>query len=65
MKLRLAACGLLAWLAAEASATALTYKLLANERACFYAAGESKGQKLAFYFAVRPIVVLATAPQYV
>ncbi len=53
MKLRLAAYGALAWLAAEASATALTYKLLANDRACFYAAAETKGQKMAFYFAVR------------
>jgi hypothetical protein len=34
------------------SATALTYKLLANEKACFFANVENKGAKIAFYFAV-------------
>ncbi len=53
MKLSPITYGLFAWLAAEASATALTYKLLANEKACFYTDTETKAQKLAFYFAVR------------
>ena len=35
------------------SATALTYKLAPNEKACFFSFAEHKGQKLAFYFAVR------------
>jgi hypothetical protein len=34
-------------------ATALTYRLEAHEKACFYATVENKGTKLAFYFAVR------------
>lgn len=34
------------------SATALTYKLQPNEKACFFSFAEQKGQKLAFYFAV-------------
>ena len=40
-----------------ASATALTYKLVPNEKACFFSFAEQKGQKLAFYFAVRFLVV--------
>lgn len=38
----------------EASATALTYKVEANERACFYAWVDKVGEKVAFYFAVLP-----------
>lgn len=34
------------------SATALTYKLAPNEKACFFTFVEEKGAKLAFYFAV-------------
>lgn len=34
-------------------ATALTYRLEAHEKACFFAQVENKGTKLAFYFAVR------------
>ena len=34
-------------------ATALTYRLEAHEKACFFANVENKGTKLAFYFAVR------------
>lgn len=34
--------------------TALTYRLEAHEKACFFAKTENKGTKLAFYFAVRP-----------
>lgn len=45
--------GLLACLVAQVSATALTYKLQAHEKACFYTATKNKGEKIAFYFAVR------------
>ncbi|CAK7272292.1 hypothetical protein SEPCBS57363_005056 [Sporothrix epigloea] len=45
--------GLAAWFAADVAATALTYKLAAGEKACFYAQAPSKGQKIAFYFAVQ------------
>lgn len=34
------------------SATALTYKLTANEKACFFTNVEQKNTKVAFYFAV-------------
>ncbi|KAL6706266.1 hypothetical protein ACN47E_005556 [Coniothyrium glycines] len=34
-------------------ATALTYRLEAHEKACFFATTEHKGTKLAFYFAVQ------------
>ncbi|KAI0186911.1 emp24/gp25L/p24 family/GOLD-domain-containing protein [Astrocystis sublimbata] len=44
---------LLAWLVSVVSATALTYKIGANERACFFAAPHKQGQKIAFYFAVQ------------
>lgn len=54
MKLSALAYGLVALFVSEASATALTYKLTANEKACFYANNQDKGQKIAFYFAVRP-----------
>ncbi|RDW88257.1 endosomal cargo receptor (Erp3) [Coleophoma cylindrospora] len=53
MKLSLLSCGLLASLAPLVSATALTYKLVANEKACFYTDVENKGTKIAFYFAVQ------------
>ena len=43
----------MAWVASTVSATALTYRILANEKACFYAATDNKGVKIAFYFAVR------------
>jgi len=35
-------------------ATALTYKIDANEHACFYAWVDQVGEKIAFYFAVSP-----------
>jgi len=47
------AVGLLAMAIPSVSATALTYKLEANEKACFYAAVEGVGSKIAFYFAVQ------------
>src|SRR5438045_963548 len=34
------------------TATALTYKIEANEKACFYAWIDNVGEKIAFYFAV-------------
>jgi len=45
--------GLLASISPLVSATALTYKLSANEQACFYSNVENKGAKVAFYFAVQ------------
>lgn len=53
MQLTTFAYGLIALFASQVSATALTYKLVANEKACFYANNQEKGQKIAFYFAVR------------
>jgi hypothetical protein len=53
MKATLLSAGLLAWLVSMVSATALTYKLNAHEKACFYAAAEKENIKIAFYFAVR------------
>ncbi|KAI1342055.1 SKIP/SNW domain-containing protein [Xylariaceae sp. FL0016] len=53
MRTTLLSIGLLAWLVSLVSATALTYKLSANEKACFYAAPEKAGLKIAFYFAVQ------------
>ena len=35
-------------------ATALTYKIDANEKGCFYAWVDKVGEKVAFYFAVSP-----------
>lgn len=52
MQLPLLSYGLWALLAARATATALTYKLNANEKACFYTATQHKDEKIAFYFAV-------------
>ncbi|KAI1173687.1 SKIP/SNW domain-containing protein [Nemania sp. FL0916] len=53
MKTTLLSVGLLAWLISLVSATALTYKIQANERACFYTTPHKLGQKIAFYFAVQ------------
>ncbi|KAF1813875.1 hypothetical protein P152DRAFT_457247 [Eremomyces bilateralis CBS 781.70] len=44
---------LLTFLLSSVSATALTYKLAANENTCFFATTEQKGQKISFYFAVQ------------
>lgn len=43
---------LVAYLLPLVSATALTYKLTPNEKACFFSYVDEKGAKLAFYFAV-------------
>lgn len=53
MRTSLLSVGLLAWFVSVVSATALTYKMSANENACFYATSNKPGQKMAFYFAVR------------
>ncbi|KAH7323924.1 emp24/gp25L/p24 family/GOLD-domain-containing protein [Rhexocercosporidium sp. MPI-PUGE-AT-0058] len=53
MKFSILASGLLACLSPLVSATALTYKLGANEKACFFSNIENKGAKIAFYFAVQ------------
>ncbi|KAK1760884.1 emp24/gp25L/p24 family/GOLD-domain-containing protein [Echria macrotheca] len=53
MQLPLLSCGLLAVLAAHVSATALTYKMQPHEKACFYTATKTRGEKVAFYFAVQ------------
>ncbi|XXG99835.1 hypothetical protein Hte_006176 [Hypoxylon texense] len=53
MKPTLLSVGLFAYFVSLVSATALTYKISANEKACFYAAPEKKGAKVAFYFAVQ------------
>ncbi|KAL1876594.1 hypothetical protein VTK73DRAFT_9258 [Phialemonium thermophilum] len=53
MQLPVLTFGLLACLFSQALATALTYKLAANEKACFYALTTNRGEKIAFYFAVQ------------
>jgi hypothetical protein len=45
--------GLMATAIPLASATALTYKVDASEKACFYADVPKQDTKIAFYFAVR------------
>lgn len=45
--------GVLAAVVSVVNATALTYRLAANEKACFFTNVEKKGSKLAFYFAVQ------------
>ena len=53
MRLQSLALGLFATLVSSVSATALTYKVEANEKACFYANVDQMNAKVAFYFAVR------------
>ncbi|KAI9676400.1 MAG: hypothetical protein M1817_000557 [Caeruleum heppii] len=53
MQILLVVLGLVAYLASLISATALTYKLTPNEKACFFTFVEQKGAKVAFYFAVQ------------
>lgn len=55
MQLTSLAYGLFALLISQVSATALTYRLVANEKVCFYAQNQDKFQKIAFYFAVRDL----------
>ena len=47
------AAGIIACMVTDVAATALTYKLSANERACFYTDTKKDEEKIAFYFAVR------------
>lgn len=54
--------GLVAYFLPLVSATALTYKLSPNEKACFFSYVEEKGAKLAFYFAVNPPPTLSSLP---
>ncbi|RJE25186.1 Endosomal cargo receptor Erp3 [Aspergillus sclerotialis] len=53
MRLQSLALGLLATLVSSVSATALTYKVEASEKACFYTNVEQMNSKIAFYFAVQ------------
>ncbi|TVY50849.1 putative membrane protein [Lachnellula cervina] len=53
MKFSILSCSFLACVSPLVSATALTYKLSANEKACFFSNVENKGAKIAFYFAVQ------------
>ncbi|KAF2023567.1 hypothetical protein EK21DRAFT_80609 [Setomelanomma holmii] len=53
MRTTLALASLLACLISSVYATALTYRLEAHEKACFFSHTEHKGTKLAFYFAVQ------------
>lgn len=46
------------------NATALTYKIDANEKACFYTWIDKVGEKMAFYFAVSLISLLHTDFRY-
>jgi hypothetical protein len=43
---------LLAFLTARVAATALTFKIGANEKSCFFTNVDQKNAKIAFYFAV-------------
>ena len=52
MRAYLTLASLLACSFSYVSATALTYKLVANEKACFFSNVEQQGAKIAFYFAV-------------
>ncbi|KAL2040725.1 hypothetical protein N7G274_006704 [Stereocaulon virgatum] len=52
-QLRLALLSLLTYLFSLASSTALTYKLVPNEKACFFTQVDQQGAKIAFYFAVQ------------
>ena len=56
MRMYLTWISLLTYFFSYASATALTYKLIANEKACFFSNVEQQGAKIAFYFAVSPYV---------
>lgn len=53
MRLLVALLGFLSLAVSAVSATALTYKLGANEKACFFATASRIDAKIAFYFAVR------------
>lgn len=51
----------LALLTSKVMATALTYRLDAHERACFYTSSQNVNDKIAFYFAVGGIGIVKSA----
>ncbi|GJN75465.1 emp24/gp25L/p24 family protein [Purpureocillium lilacinum] len=53
MRLSTIAAGVIACMVTDVAATALTYKLTANEKACFYTDTKKDNEKIAFYFAVQ------------
>ncbi|PHH87233.1 hypothetical protein CDD83_9139 [Cordyceps sp. RAO-2017] len=53
MRLPTIAAGIIACLASNVVATALTYKVAAGEKACFYTDAKKENEKVAFYFAVQ------------
>ncbi|KPM44000.1 hypothetical protein AK830_g2524 [Neonectria ditissima] len=53
MRLPTLLAGLVACLVTDVTATALTYQLSANEKACFYTTTKKEAEKIAFYFAVQ------------
>lgn len=55
MRLPTVLAGLMALMVTDVAATALTYKLAANEKACFYTSTKKESEKIAFYFAVGKI----------
>jgi len=55
MRLSTIAAGVIACMVTDVAATALTYKLTANEKACFYTDTKKDNEKIAFYFAVGAI----------
>lgn len=57
MRLPILIAGLLACLVTDVAATALTYKIGANENACFFTTTKKEGEKVAFYFAVSFLAV--------
>lgn len=54
----------LASLVSSVSATALTYRLEANEKACFYTNVEQANAKVAFYFAVSTLSMLSLSHDF-
>lgn len=53
MKLSSVLSATIALLTSDVMATALTYRLEAHEKACFFASTKNTNDKIAFYFAVR------------
>lgn len=58
MRLLASAAALLPFVTSLVSATALTYKLAANEKACFFEDIDRLNSKVAFYFAVCRIFII-------
>ncbi|KAK5993583.1 putative membrane protein C17A5.08 [Cladobotryum mycophilum] len=53
MRLPTLVAGLVACMVTNVAATALTYRLTAHEKACFYANTKNENERIAFYFAVQ------------